>query len=147
MTECFDGVNSWKLSNSSSISLKADEAEQIKREAELFSPANFKAIYPKMDFRFLDRIDGREVNVVTATTAAGFLERLAFRRSDRVFGPPLGDDADRFRQFCLSGRLCGLQEFWRGKDPDDDTLFDAEYHVDAPDIDTEEQRSGRRKAI
>jgi photosynthetic reaction center cytochrome c subunit len=77
VTECFDGVNSWKFTDHS-INLKADEAEAIKREADLFMPADLKAVYPKMDFRAVDLVDGQQVNVVIATTAAGFRERLAF---------------------------------------------------------------------
>lgn len=76
--ERFDGSVATKQGSPHEISLKADEAEQIKREAELFSPANFKSIYPKMEFRLLDRIDGREVYLVTATTASGIRERLYF---------------------------------------------------------------------
>ena len=77
VAEGYDGTAAWKRSDHT-INLKADESEQIKREAELFSPANLKAIYTKMDFRFVDRIDAREVNVVTATTAGGVRECLAF---------------------------------------------------------------------
>ncbi|MEO7660426.1 MAG: hypothetical protein ABIV48_12505, partial [Pyrinomonadaceae bacterium] len=64
--------------NTAEIELKSDEIEQIKREAELFSPANLKLTFPKMDFRAVDRIDGREVYTITATTAGGVRERLSF---------------------------------------------------------------------
>jgi hypothetical protein len=76
--EGYDGTKGWKAGNKQAIWMKADEAEQLKREAELFSPENIKTIYPKMDFRFVDRIDGRDVNVVFAATAAGLRERLSF---------------------------------------------------------------------
>ncbi|MEP7076600.1 MAG: c-type cytochrome, partial [Acidobacteriota bacterium] len=78
VSEGFDGIKGWKAGNKQAIWMKPDEAEQLKREAELFSPANIKTIYPKMDFRFVDRIDGRDVNVIFATTAAGLRERLSF---------------------------------------------------------------------
>lgn len=78
VTEGYSGTDAWKRGENSFIDLKADEAEQIKREAELFTPANFNAIYPKMDFRLLDRIDGRDVYLVTATTAGNVRERLYF---------------------------------------------------------------------
>ena len=58
--------------------MKADEAEQIKREAQLFANPNLKAVYAKMEFRFVDKIDGREVYLVTATTADNQRERLYF---------------------------------------------------------------------
>ncbi len=78
VSERFDGTAATKYNGSHAIILKPDEAEQIKRSAELFSPTNLKTIYPKMDFRFLDKIDGREVYVVTATTASNFRESLYF---------------------------------------------------------------------
>lgn len=76
--EVYDGQNAWKVSGVNKIELKADEAEQIKREAELFANPNLKAIYPKMEFRFIDRIDGREVYYIQATNAANGRERLYF---------------------------------------------------------------------
>jgi len=78
VTEGYSGTEAWKRGENSFIDLKADEAEQIKREAELFSPANIKAIYPTMTYRLLDRIDGREVYVVTAATASNVRETLFF---------------------------------------------------------------------
>jgi hypothetical protein len=78
VTEGFDGTNGWKAGNKAAIYMKPDEAEQLKREAELFSPANLKTIYPRMEFRSVDRIDGHEVYFLTATTASGVRERLYF---------------------------------------------------------------------
>jgi photosynthetic reaction center cytochrome c subunit len=78
VSEGYDGNDAWKRGPKGAIALKADEVEQIKREAQLFDPANLKTIYTKIDYRFTDRIDGREVNVLTATTASGVRERLAF---------------------------------------------------------------------
>ncbi len=79
VSERYDGTTATKYGDPhASIPLKADEAEAIKREAEMFSPANLKTIYPKMDFRLLDKIDGREVYVVTATTASNLRETLFF---------------------------------------------------------------------
>jgi hypothetical protein len=78
VAEGFDGTKAWKSANKIAIDLKPDEAEQLKREAELFSPANIKSVYPKMEFRSLEKIDGREVYLVTATTAGNVRERLYF---------------------------------------------------------------------
>ncbi len=78
VTEGFDGTNAWKQGGEGPIVLKADEAEQIKREAELFVPTNLKAVYTKLDFRFVDRLDGRDVYFVLGTTASGIRERLVF---------------------------------------------------------------------
>lgn len=78
VTEAFDGANAWKSAGEHSIPLKTDEIEQIRRNAEFLSAANLKTIYPKMDFAFVDRIDGREVYQVRAATASGGRERLFF---------------------------------------------------------------------
>jgi len=78
VTEGFDGKTSWKRGNKDEIILKADETAQIMREAQLFANPNLKAIYPKMDFRFVDKIDGRDSFVISATTADNQRERLYF---------------------------------------------------------------------
>lgn len=78
VSERYDGITATKYGGAHAIQLKADEAEQIKRTAELFSPVNLKTIYPKMNFRLLDKIDGHEVYVVTATTASNQREALYF---------------------------------------------------------------------
>lgn len=76
--ELYDGATAAKFGNGSKIDLKADEIEQIKRESQVFANPNLKAIYPKMDFRFVDKIDGREAYVISATNADGTRERLYF---------------------------------------------------------------------
>ncbi|MEP6947051.1 MAG: c-type cytochrome [Acidobacteriota bacterium] len=78
VTEGFDGIEAWKRGPKGAIALKADEMEQIKREAQLFDPADLRSIYTKLDYRFNDRLDGKEVNIVSAVTASGVRERLVF---------------------------------------------------------------------
>ena len=78
VAEAFDGKAVWKSGNGSNINLRSDEAEQIKREAQLFANPDLKAVYSKIDYRFMDRIDGRDVYVVNATTADNQRERLFF---------------------------------------------------------------------
>lgn len=78
VSEGYNGASAWKSSGSTPIALRPDEAEQIRREAELFVPADLKAVYPRFDFRQVDVLDGRPVNVVFATTASGARERLLF---------------------------------------------------------------------
>ncbi len=78
VTELFDGKDARKLGNTEAIELKAFEAEQMKRDAQLFANPDIRSIYAKLDFRFLNRIDGREVYMVTATTADNRREQLAF---------------------------------------------------------------------
>ena len=78
VTEAFDGANAWKRANANDIILKTDEAEQIKRSAQLFAFNDLKTVYPKIDFRFVDKIDGREVYLLNATTAENMRERLYF---------------------------------------------------------------------
>ena len=76
--EAFDGTTGRKFGGGSPIELKADEMEQIKREGEMFWPANLKQTFPKMEFRSLDRIDGKEVYFIVGTTAGNVRERLYF---------------------------------------------------------------------
>lgn len=78
VTEAFDGKNVWKRGNGDEILLKPDETEQIMREAELFANANLKAIYPKMELGGVDKINGKEVYLVRATTAGNLREKLYF---------------------------------------------------------------------
>ncbi len=78
VTELFDGTKASKFTGAGPIEIKADEAEQIKREAQIFGAADLKSIYPKLEFRFVDRIDGRDVNLVLATNADNSRERLYF---------------------------------------------------------------------
>ncbi len=78
VTEGFDGKTAWKRGNKDVIELKTDEIEQIKRESQIFANPNLKVIYPKMEFRFVDKLDGREVYMVSATTAENQRERLYF---------------------------------------------------------------------
>ncbi len=76
--EIFDGTTAWKIGNKEKIELKSDETEAIKREAQLFVNPNLKEIYAKMDFRFVDKIDGREVYLVSASISETQRERLFF---------------------------------------------------------------------
>lgn len=76
--EIFDGKTAAKFGNGAKIELKADETEQIKREAQLFANADLKTVYAKMEFRLVDKIEGREAFVVLATNADNSRERLYF---------------------------------------------------------------------
>lgn len=78
VTESFDGTNAWKRAGEREIALKMDEAEQIKRNAQIFAFNDLKTVYSKLDFRFVDKIDGREVYLVIATTGDNSRERLYF---------------------------------------------------------------------
>ena len=76
--ETFDGKSAWKSGGSQKIELRTDETEQIKREAQLFANPDLKSIYAKLDFRYVDKIDGREVNFVVASLVDNTRERLYF---------------------------------------------------------------------
>ena len=76
--EIFDGATSRKFGNADAIELKPDEAEQIKRDAELLSVVDLKKVYPRLEYRFIDRVDGREVYTLQGTTAGNVRERLYF---------------------------------------------------------------------
>ncbi|MCU0240486.1 MAG: c-type cytochrome [Pyrinomonadaceae bacterium] len=63
--EIFDGTDGWKLGNDQKIELKADEIENIKRDAQIFANPNLKAIYAKLEFRLLDKLDGKDVYIAS----------------------------------------------------------------------------------
>lgn len=79
--EIFDGATAKKFGNDSEINLKPDEAEAVKREAELFANPYLKNIYTEIKFFRLEKIDGREVYVLEAKTDSAQSERLYFDRS------------------------------------------------------------------
>ena len=76
--EIYDDSQAFKLGNGEKVNLKADEIEQIKREAQIFANPNLKGVYPKMDFRSVDKVEGREVNLIIAITNDNQRERLYF---------------------------------------------------------------------
>ena len=76
--EIFDGSATKKFGNNSEIALKTDEADAIRREAELFANSNLQSIYAKLEFSRLEKIDGKEVFVLNATTADNKIEKLYF---------------------------------------------------------------------
>lgn len=76
--EIFDGTSAKKFGNNAEIALKTDEADAIEREAELFANPNLQAVYKNLEFFRLEKIDGREVFVLNATTADAKRERLYF---------------------------------------------------------------------
>lgn len=76
--EIYDGTNAFKLGNGARIELKADESEQIKREAQIFANADLKKVYPKLDFAAIEKIEGRASFVILAMTADGQTEKLYF---------------------------------------------------------------------
>lgn len=78
VTEIFDGTAAKKYGGGSEIELKPDEVEQVRREGELFFPWNIRKIYPKLEYRSFERIDGRDVYTLVGTTAGSLRERLAF---------------------------------------------------------------------
>jgi hypothetical protein len=78
VTEGFDGTAAWKTSNADAIALKPDEVEQIRRTAELFAAGDLKAVYPRLEFGTLEKINGRDVYVLRATSESGTRERLFF---------------------------------------------------------------------
>lgn len=78
VVEISDGKTASKTGDGSPIALHTDELEQIKREAQLFGVADLQKVYPKLEYRNLDKINGREVFVINALAAAGPAERLYF---------------------------------------------------------------------
>ncbi len=75
--EIYDGKRAAKFGNGTRIELKADEIEQIRREAQLFVNPNLRSVYAKLDFHAVEKIDGRETYVLAADGDTSF-EKLYF---------------------------------------------------------------------
>lgn len=78
VSDLWDGTAAAKFGPGGSHRLHTDEAEQIKRDAQLLFPAAIGSAYSKFDYRFTNEIDGRKVLVLTGTTAEGLRESLSF---------------------------------------------------------------------
>jgi len=78
VVEAFNGTNAWKRANADNIELQPFQVQQIKRDAMIFGNSDLKTVYTRLDFRFVDRIDGRDVYLVQATTADNQRDRLYF---------------------------------------------------------------------
>ena len=78
INEGYNGTSAWKGNGTQLFPLPPFDLEQIKREADLFSPQNLKAVYPTLNWRFVDLVNGKPANVLLATTAGGARERLYF---------------------------------------------------------------------
>lgn len=76
--EIFDGAAARKFGNDSEINLKPDEAEAVRREAELFANPYLRNVYAEIKFSRLEKIDGREVYALDAKTNAAQTEKLYF---------------------------------------------------------------------
>lgn len=78
VAENYDGKTVTKTGGGSPIELKPDEAEQIKREAQLFANPDLRSVYSKLDYRFMEKLDGRDVYIIIGTLADNSRERLFF---------------------------------------------------------------------
>lgn len=78
VVESFNGSIVTKTGDGKPINLQADEAAQIKREAQLFGNPDLGSVYSKLDYRFSDMLNGEPVYLVTGTLADGSRERLFF---------------------------------------------------------------------
>jgi hypothetical protein len=135
VTEGFDGKTAWKRGNKDEIILKADETEQIRREAQVFANPNLKAIYQKMDFRFVDKIDGREVLVISATTADNQRERLYFDASSGLLVRRVAATPTVLGFFQYQVDYTDYKDFGGVKLPTDgDKICRPEYSLDTQDF-------------
>lgn len=76
--EIYDGANVRKLGNGAKIELKADEIEQIRREAQVFANPNLKAVFGEIVFDSITKIDGKETFLLVAKTDGNSFEKLYF---------------------------------------------------------------------
>ena len=78
VVEGFDGSKAWKRANENGIELKPDEAEQIKLEAVIAFSSNIHTVYSEFAFQSADRIEDRDVNVLSGLNPLKMPERLSF---------------------------------------------------------------------
>ncbi|MCY2985086.1 MAG: photosynthetic reaction center cytochrome c subunit family protein [Planctomycetota bacterium] len=78
VVEGFDGSQAWKRVNENAIELKPDEAEQIKLEAVIAFGSNMHTMYSEFAFQSADRIEDREVIVLSGLNPSKMPERLSF---------------------------------------------------------------------
>jgi hypothetical protein len=78
VTEVYDGRLSMKFGGGEEIGLKADEADEIRREALVFGQPDLRRSFGVFEYHSLDRVDGREVHVVKATDGTGAETLLHF---------------------------------------------------------------------
>jgi len=76
--EGFDGTQAWKRANENRIELKPDEAEQIKLEAVIAFGSAIPSAYSELVFQSVDRIDDRDVLVLSGLNHLTMPERLSF---------------------------------------------------------------------
>lgn len=78
VTQIFNGTDAWKSAGGASIDIHQDEIDEIKRDAMFFGNPDLKTLFTKFEYLRLDRIDGREVYIVRATSAANQRANLFF---------------------------------------------------------------------
>lgn len=78
IVDLFDGEKAVKTSNGSAVPLRPEDSQQIEREARLFGNPDLRSVYSKFEYRFTERVNGRDAFVVFGTVADGSSERLYF---------------------------------------------------------------------
>jgi hypothetical protein len=78
VVEGFDGSQAWKRANENGIELKPDEAEQIKLEAVIAFGSAIPSAYSELAFQSADRIDDRDVYVLSGLNRLKMQELLSF---------------------------------------------------------------------
>ncbi len=123
------------------MTLKPDETEQIKREAQIFANPNLKEIYAKMDFRAVEKIDGREVYVLNASTAEISRERLYFDIASGLLVRRIASTPTVLGNFQFQVDYTDYKDFGGVKLPTTGKIRRAEYQLDAQDFGCEKQCS------
>lgn len=78
VVEGYDGTRVWKTAQGRTIPLKADESEQIRREAALAFPLLAKDYFQEFSLQKIDRLAERNVYVLAAKNIATSEDRLFF---------------------------------------------------------------------
>ena len=78
LTEGFDGAVAWSK-NQAGIRIKdGDELAKTKRDADFHRVLNLKKLYPDLDYKGTDKVDGEEVQVLESRPSSTSKERFSF---------------------------------------------------------------------
>ncbi len=78
MVSGLSGTSAWVSSERGAADMHTLDAEQFRRDAQFFQPANIRSIYKEMSVVAIDKIDDKPVYVIRAVTQNDARERLYF---------------------------------------------------------------------
>ena len=105
----FNGVTGWAEDPQSGLrSLSGTELEDMKRDAAFYRDIELKNIYPKIELKGSEMIEGRSAHVVEATTADGKTAKMYF---DKESGLLVQDEVMREGQAGLTSTKTTYEDY------------------------------------